>query len=294
MELISNCPICNSEKFTTKYSTKDYFFTQETFNIVTCDNCNFAFTNPRPEESKISDYYKTKDYVSHSNSKKSLFENLYHIVRNINLKKKFKLINQFKQSGNILDIGCGTGYFLNYMKNKKWQTTGIEPDQDARNFAKDNFQLEVYSEKYLDEIPDKSFDIITLWHVLEHVYPLNNRVLQLKRLLKNDGYLIIAVPNIESQDAVIYGKYWASLDVPRHIYHFSEKDIENLFKKIDFEIINKKPMPFDSFYVSLLSEKYIHGKMRWIPAVRKALISNLKYGKQNGYSSMIYILKNQK
>lgn len=291
MNEIKNCQICDNSEFKTAFELKDYFLSQENFSIIQCKNCGFLITNPQPDKDKIGEYYKSEEYVSHSNSRKGLINSIYHFVRNFTLKKKFQMVKSLKSKGSILDIGCATGEFLNVFKLDKWTTLGIEPDKDAKKFAVENYNLNIENENHLEKIDENSFDIITMWHVLEHVPNLNKRLETLQRILKDEGNLIIAVPNYKSFDADYYGKFWAAYDVPRHLFHFSQSTMEKLLIKHGFEIENIKPMKFDSFYVSMLSEKYKNQKSNILNAFWVGLKSNFKAIKSNDYSSLIYIVK---
>lgn len=291
MELLQNCPICESEKTELFISAKDYFLTGEAFNIVKCTGCGFRFTNPRPEASDLGKYYESSEYISHSNTRKGMFATVYQQIRKYTLSRKLKLINKYQQKGEILDIGCATGQFLNYMKENGWKTTGIEPDEKTRSRAIADYGLNVFPEKQLNVFDKGGFDVITLWHVLEHVSELKERIGQLRNLLKKEGTLIIAVPNCDSWDAKNYGNFWAAYDLPRHLYHFTKSDIKLLLENSGFTIVNIVPMKFDAYYVSLLSEKYKNGKMSWVPALWNGFWSNQKAGVENGFSSQIYIAK---
>lgn len=292
METLTNCPICNSSEFKSFCSCVDNTVSRETFQIVRCNSCGFKFTNSRPEEDQLGKYYKSEEYVSHSNTKKGFINSTYQSVRKYTLLKKLQLISKFYKTGRILDIGCGTGEFLNTCKNAKWQTIGIEPDPEARKMAIDNFELDVRDESELKNLQDEGFDVISMWHVLEHVPRLNERVEELKRLIKPKGVIIIAVPNCTSLDAKIYKEDWAAYDVPRHLYHFTPKDIDTLFEKHGMKVFRVMPMIFDSFYVSMLSEKIKTGKTNIIRAVWNGFRSNmaaLRSGKT--YSSQIYLIQ---
>lgn len=290
MELLRNCPICGSESFDPFISGKDYFLTGEPFEIVKCRSCGFRFTNPRPKATELSKYYESTEYISHSNTQKGLFAAVYRQVRKYTLVRKLSLIKQFQKKGEILDIGCATGQFLHFMGGHGWKTTGIEPDDKTRAKAISEYGLKVFPEEQLNTFQKTSFDVITMWHVLEHVSDLNARMEQLKSLLKPIGTLFIAVPNCEAHDAKFYGKYWAGYDLPRHLYHFTKEDIIRLAENHGFKIVRILPMKFDAFYVSLLSEKYKSGKMRWFPAFWNGLMSNIKSKPQNGHSSLIYVV----
>lgn len=292
MEILSNCPVCNSLNFKPFLICKDNTVSRETFTIIECVSCGFKFTNPRPEENKLGDYYKSEEYVSHSNTNKGLINTAYQMVRKYTLLKKLQLISKFYKTGKILDIGCGTGEFLKTFKDAKWQTLGIEPSADVRKMAIEKYGLDVKEEAEIKNLEASGFDVITMWHVLEHVPHLNDRIEDLKRLLKPNGIIIIAVPNCTSLDAKIYAENWAAYDVPRHLYHFSPKDIETVFKNHELKVFRILPMVFDSFYVSMLSEKYRSGKSNIIRAIWNGFRSNLaalKYGKT--YSSQIYLIR---
>lgn len=292
MEKIEKCPVCGNENFVEFLKINDYFLTKEQFTIVNCDNCGFRFTNPRPEAENLSAYYKSEEYISHSNTKKGIVNKVYHFVRNYSHKKKYSLINKFQTNGNsILDIGCATGEFLNFFKEKGWETLGIEPGVEARKFAKENYNLNVYEESEIEKLPNQSYSVITMWHVLEHVPQLNKRITELKRILKDDGILVIAVPNSNSYDAEYYKNFWAAYDVPRHLYHFNSDTLRKLFKKNDFRIEKILPMKFDSYYVSLLSEKYKNKKSNFLKAFYIGLKSNFKAGNELNNSSIILVLK---
>lgn len=292
MEILSNCPVCNSLNFKPFLICKDNTVSRETFNIIECVSCGFKFTNPRPEENKLGDYYKSEEYVSHSNTNKGLINTAYQMVRKYTLLKKLQLISKFYKTGKILDIGCGTGEFLKTFKDAKWQTLGIEPSADVRKMAIEKYGLDVKEEAEIKNLEASGFDVITMWHVLEHVPHLNDRIEDLKRLIKPNGVIVIAVPNCTSLDAKIYAENWAAYDVPRHLYHFSPKDIETVFKNHELKVFRILPMIFDSFYVSMLSEKYRSGKSNIIRAIWNGFRSNLaalKYGKT--YSSQIYLIR---
>ena len=287
MNQIKNCPICNSETFSKFLSAIDYTVSNASFNIVSCDSCGFHFTNPIPLESEIGEYYKSESYISHSSSNKGLINKLYQLVRTITLKQKVKLVQQESKGKDLLDIGAGTGHFMNACKLAGINALGLEPDADARGFSEKNFGLDMKSTDELHSLPENSRDVITMWHVLEHVYNLNTDFEKIRNILKPDGKLIIAVPNMSSYDAKHYKEFWAAYDLPIHLYHFQPKDINALAEKFNMKVEKVLPMKFDSFYVSMLSEKYKGGnilKAFWI-----GLKSNLK-ARGNKYSSQIYIL----
>jgi 2-polyprenyl-3-methyl-5-hydroxy-6-metoxy-1,4-benzoquinol methylase len=279
-------------KCTPYLTVKDHSISNEEFTLYRDESIDLVFTYPQPEESKLAAYYESEDYISHTDGRRSLFEKAYQLVKQIALKNKLKYINNLQPTkGILLDIGAGTGDFLAIAKQDGWLTIGIEPNEKAQNIAK---AKEVSLIENTASLEDQSIDVITMWHVLEHVPNVKNQIKELKRLLKPSGTIIIAVPNFNSYDAKYYNSYWAAFDVPRHLWHFSKKSIKNLFERENLHLIKVLPMLFDSFYVALLSEKYKKGKMNFIKAFFVGLKSNLK-GKSTGeYSSHIYIIKSHK
>lgn len=289
----SRCPVCDSTDIRNTFPVKDFTVSGEEFMIVECGNCTLRFTQDVPDTSSISAYYKSENYISHTDTSKGLVNRLYKIVRKRTLRHKRKLIEQITgcKSGTILDVGSGTGAFLHEMKANGWNVTGLEPDSDAIVVARRNYGLELMNTDRLFELPKSTFDAITLWHVLEHVHQLQAYIMQLKNLLTGNGKLIIAVPNYTSLDEKIYKQYWAAYDVPRHLYHFSPKAMEALMNLHGLKIIDKKPMWYDSFYVSLMSSKYKTGNTRWISAGWNGLLSDIKAMNNTGKcSSIIYII----
>jgi 2-polyprenyl-3-methyl-5-hydroxy-6-metoxy-1,4-benzoquinol methylase len=280
--------ISNKKHFLT---VKDYSVSKETFDLYYDETLDMLITHPQPSLENLGKYYESEDYISHTDNKRSLFEKLYHFIKSIALKNKLNLINSLQpQKGRILDIGAGTGEFLSVAKNDGWKTMGVEPSDRAKAIAK-NKGVSFVEET--SELENHSFDVISMWHVLEHVPDLDKQIKELKRLLKPTGTLIIAVPNFKSFDAKHYGKFWAAFDVPIHFWHFSKTAIKLLFEKEEMKLEKVLPMKFDSFYVSLLSEKYKSGKMNFISAFFTGLESNWKAKKDFEYSSHIYILKNK-
>lgn len=269
---------------------QDYSVSNENFELLLDSELELLKTHPQPALDSLGKYYESEDYISHTDAKRSLFEKVYHLVKSYSLLKKVALLNSLhKQRGNILDIGAGTGDFLVTAKASGWQIYGIEPNENAKKLA---ISKGVSFENSLESIENQQFDVITMWHVFEHVPDVEYQIKQLKRLLKPNGTIIIAVPNYKSYDASYYGKFWAAYDVPRHLWHFSKNSIEKLVSRENLKLVKILPMVFDSFYVSLLSEKYKNGKMNFIKAFWVGLKSNIKAINSKEYSSHIYVIKN--
>ena len=234
---INICPICNSSERVKAFDAVDYFSTKETFPVYDCSSCGFRFTNNFPSDDIIGRYYDSSDYISHSDSKKGLINKLYHFFRKQMLKKKVNLVTEYALGGRLLDIGSGTGYFLNAAKDRGYRVSGIEKDSKAREYAITNFGLDIYDEQSLWNIRNESFDVITLWLVLEPMQNLNEVVAKIKNILKPDGVIILALPNHKSHDGKKYKGYWAAYDVPRHLWHFTPNTVEKLLSKHQFKII---------------------------------------------------------
>ncbi|WP_046755290.1 class I SAM-dependent methyltransferase [Kordia jejudonensis] len=275
-------------------TVKDYSVSGEEFQLVFDEALEMYKTEPQPSLDKLPSYYQSEDYISHTDSKRNLFEKMYHWVRSYMLSKKMAIVSQYTktETKQILDIGCGTGDFLKMAQAYKWNVAGIEPDEQARKIASEKTGIEIQHNDWLTEIEDQSFDAVTMWHVLEHVPNLEEYIASLQRIVKPNGTIFIAVPNFKSHDANHYKESWAAFDVPRHLWHFSQKSIKVLFEKKQMKVVKILPMKFDAYYVSLLSEKHKTGKMNLIKGFYRGFVSNFKAINSSEYSSLIYIIKN--
>lgn len=291
LETVDNCPNCGSNTFSPFLVCQDYLVSQKNFTIQQCQQCGFRLTSPRPRKEEIAAYYKSEQYVSHNDNSGGIINTAYRLVRNYTLKSKLKLINELnKGTGRILDVGCGTGAFLETCLKGNWQVEGMEPDEDARTITREKLKsvIQPNLESLSDTLP---FNVITLWHVLEHVPNLNEVIPQLYNLLKPEGTLLIAVPNSDSYDAQFFKEYWAAYDVPRHLHHFTPSTIEPLFKKHGFKLTGKRPMVFDAFYIAMLSTKYQTGQTNYVKSVEVGLASNAKAKQSGNSSSLIYLFR---
>ena len=292
MEKLVLCPVCKQNGSTHYLSCKDYVASGEEFNLDQCTSCGFVFTNPRPEFNDCGRYYESDKYVSHQDNDKSLVLFLYRWVRNRNLKWKLKVISKHqKKIGEILDYGCGLGNFLNYCKEQGWKSTGMDVSENARNVVKHRYNIDVYPNSEIKDQTEKKYDVISLWHVLEHVYDLDETILEFHRILKDEGTVYIAVPNRKSHDAEHYKEKWDAYDVPRHIYHFSPHDMNLLMDRFGFKIVEKRGMFYDAFYVSMRSEMHSGKGMKILRGFYRGLVSNFKASGNHNYSSMLYVIK---
>jgi 2-polyprenyl-3-methyl-5-hydroxy-6-metoxy-1,4-benzoquinol methylase len=286
LEELITCPACTGNTFIPHIIGKDHTATGELFHVKQCTTCGLLVTSPRPTETNAARYYQSTAYISHTGAAAGLIDYIYLIVRRFTLNWKYHLIRNRNPHGKLLDYGSGTGAFLNHCIDKGIDAYGIEPSVIARD-------AHTKVAESLDKLEVNEFDVITLWHVLEHVYPLEQTLDQLKQRLAKTGTIFIAVPNWQSSDAKHYGAEWAAYDVPRHIWHFSQAAMKQLLTKKGFKLQAIIPMKLDAYYVSLLSEKNAnHGKLsitRIVRALKTALISNVRAENDLNYSSLIYV-----
>lgn len=298
MEELQQCPSCSSSTFTHFLTCKDFTYSQNTFRITECVNCGLRFTNPRPSQSEIGKYYDSADYVSHNDTDRGLMFTAYQIVKRFTLKSKTNLIKSYCNEGIALDYGAGTGDFADSLRRSGFNASAIEPDQKAKKRILTKYPGLKLIEG-IDAEGDGSLQVITLWHVLEHIHTLKHTLLQFHKKLHQEGMLIIAVPNCDSFDAAHYKEFWAAYDLPRHLYHFTPQTINTLFDSTGFILVETRPMWFDSFYVSLLSAQYKHPYptilrkiINLVTALATGTISNFcTLINKRRCSSLIYILK---
>lgn len=290
----SNCPACSSPDILPVLEVKDFTVSHERFSIFQCKDCSLRFTQDVPDSTDMGRYYQSVEYISHSNTAKGVVNMLYHQVRKFTIrhKKKMVLSNSNFKSGVLLDMGAGTGVFAAAMKKAGWKVIGLEPDTTAKKNALETYQLKLEDPSLLFSLEENSIDVVTMWHVLEHVHTLQQYLQQIKKITKKGGLILVAVPNYTSHDAGKYGPFWAAYDVPRHLYHFSPLAMEQLLHLHGLKLSAIKPMWFDSFYVSLLSEQYKTGKQQLVKGFVHGLLSNMSTLKDvKMCSSLVYVVK---
>jgi 2-polyprenyl-3-methyl-5-hydroxy-6-metoxy-1,4-benzoquinol methylase len=293
-ETLKSCALCGGSEISSPFQTKDFMVTEETFSVSSCNSCGFHFTNPRPLESLVAKYYASEKYLSHSSKRLSLVESLYGLAKKFTLNWKTNLITQFVMQKNkiaLLDVGCGNGDFLQHCKTKSMQVMGVESADEVRKSVKDKTGLEIFAN--INHIHDRKFDVITFWHVLEHLFDLDLVMNKTKSLLNDGGLIFVALPNRNSYDASKYQTYWAAWDVPRHLWHFSQSDMKRFCANNNLQIKHIVPMKLDAYYVSMLSERYKRGKQNAISlfwGFIRGLMSNMRAGEKNEYSSLIYVI----
>ena len=287
MEQLAKCPICGSSQLDPFFKVADHFGSKELFNIELCNDCEGLVTNPRPDEKEIVTYYKSNSYVSHGQSKGILFDYVYKRLQQINLKNKYLLIKKEHSGKRLLDYGCGAGSFLEYMYQRNYKVNGVEPDASARGLI----DPQIPTATSIDDLPTQQYDVITAFHVIEHVHELHHTLGALKQRLDPNGILVLALPNPLSYDAQYYGTDWAGYDVPRHLYHFNQKSLDSLAYQFNLGVSKVLPMRLDSYYVSLLSEQYKKSKFAPVKALWHGYRSNQLAKTSGEYSSLLYVLK---
>ena len=292
-----SCLVCGSTDTEVLYAAKDHLVSGEDFLLKRCRVCGFTFTADPPDEKDIAKFYLSEDYISHSDKKQSLTDRLYHLARNYMLKKKYNLVRRMTgmETGALVDIGSGTGYFAGYMNRRGWKVKGIELSEQARNYSVAKFGLTVVSPLEISSIKDSFADCVTLWHVLEHLYDPAMWLKEIMRILKDDGICIIALPNIKSADARWFGEVWAALDVPRHLWHFSPETLRAFINEHGLICRKVIPMPLDIYYISALSYK---NRGRSFPLLRGTItglfLTFKSLFKKDRASSLIYVVSKQR
>ena len=288
------CPLCGSGKLLYQFSCKDQFATGELFDICKCEDCSFVFTQNVPDESEIGRYYESPTYISHSDTNKGFVNRCYHLVREIMLRRKASLVDSLVDGSktSLLDYGAGTGYFARAMQRLDWDVTAIEKSEQARQYSKEQFGFEMQSVDALKDCEDGCFDVVTMWHVMEHIQNINEFWDELYRILDDNGIAVIALPNSASYDAQAYREHWAAYDVPRHLWHFTPSTVMKFGRKHGFILERQYTMPFDGFYISMLSERYKGSKLSVIKGAWKGLLGWVaSWSKKSASSSIIYVFR---
>lgn len=291
LEHVEKCPICDGTSFTPLHTSQDFTSTQETFHVKQCGTCGLGITSPRPSPQDARRYYESDKYISHTSQSKGIFDSIYLIIRRFTLRWKYSLVKVHLHDGALLDYGCGTGHFLHEARKHGHPVFGVEPSDEARKKITDPITVA----PTIKELPNQNFTVITLWHVLEHVYTLRETLQDLKAKLNDRGTIFIAVPNMDSFDANHYQSQWAAYDVPRHLWHFTKTSMATLVEKEGMTIQQILPMKLDSYYVSLLSERYRNGGKLGVGGVIKAVWtafqSNLQAKQKTNHSSLIFVVQ---
>lgn len=290
-DMNNKCPWCGSDKAQINLWLRDEFLTKEDFHICECLNCGLLYTMPRPDKDKIGAYYKSEEYYSHQENNKGFIPKIYESVKSINLKHKYKLATRGLRNGKLLDIGCGVGDFLHSAELNGWECMGVEPSEDAKAIARKRMNAKLISSFDLESIPNAYFDVITMWHVLEHVDDLKWQINQLHRLIKPDGRVVIALPNYQSYDGQYYKELWAAYDVPRHLNHFNRTTLTKIFKTSGLELVKMDKLRWDAYYISYMSELYRKHSLPLVRGFYRGFVSNCKARRSGEWSSLVYVFE---
>ncbi len=286
----NQCPVCGNNHLEEVFKVLDFRGSDEAFDLKRCTACSFILTSPRPQDAELGRYYPKSNYVSHNEKPTGVFDRIYFQVQKANLRDKLNKIQLYSKKGFLLDYGCGSGSFLGFMQQNGWMVEGVELSKEAAEIASKRTNSSIWSPDEFVIQPNK-YDVISLWHVLEHLPDFERVIDKLKASLKPGGILLIAVPNHKSYDAQFFGNKWAAWDVPIHLWHFNKEVINRLAKKWKMQFLETLPMPFDAFYVSMLSAQNKKSKGWFLKGAWIGLLSNFKAKRNKEASSLIYILK---
>jgi len=283
------CPSCEHGDSQLFLDVPDFRYSSDVFPIHSCKSCGLHYTKRLPAASEIGAFYKSESYDSHRLDNNSLISRIYRFVRRINIRNKVSWVRRYVKSGTVADYGCGLGHFLGALIEAGYQAKGFEIDEEVRILAKSELGLSIEPLESFAHLSDASVDVITMWHVLEHVYDLKKDFEVVVSKIKSGGTLMIAVPNFQSYDGQYYAKYWEAYDVPRHLYHFDEKSLVHFVEPFGLRLLESIPMKFDAYYVSMRSEVN-KAKGSKLKGAYIGFLSNL-YAKKNGYSSNVFVFR---
>ena len=280
-------------------SANDHLVTGRKFDILKNPETTILETHPRPTKEELPTYYDSENYTSHNDKSAGIVSFCYRIIKSISTRRKIR-IGQNSLSKNtpqnkprLLDVGCGTGDFLYSCLKKGWQINGIENNKNAKNNSRTELSSFIFDDfEFLKSQPER-FDIITMWHSLEHIIDLKQTIVDMKKLLTNKGVIVVACPNHKSFDAMFYKESWAAYDLPRHLWHFDKDSISKLFVEHNMQLTKTLPMCWDSFYISILSEKIISKKNKFLKGVIVGLLSNVSAMFSKEHSSLIYVFNKE-
>jgi len=261
-----------------------------------CPSCGVVYTLDPPSEEEMSNYYNKKlnQKLKLGDSPSGLIGRLYYHVRNRMLRKKVKIVESqaYRTGGSLLNYGAKTGFFSHRMERRGWKVTSVERYHEERLFSLEMFHHRMIDIPEMKTLHAGTFDVITMWHVFEHSHNPNELLDRFYELLRPGGILVIACPNIRSTDAMHYGPYWAAYDVPRHIWHFNPNSITGLLHRHGFTLMHHEKMPYDSFYISILSEKQLRHRMPFIRGMINGLRSwRISVTKRGLSSSLVYVFR---
>ncbi|HAJ35756.1 MAG TPA: hypothetical protein DCL15_08695 [Chloroflexi bacterium] len=278
MEL-TNCNLCGSNAIEDERVIPDYLLERKQIvaRLVRCRACGLVYQSPRPTLAEMSEHYPP-EYEPYTDptagyEPSSLLKRAYAY----GTQKRTRYVTRRKHGGRLLDIGCASGTFLLGMQAQRgWQVQGVEPSAQIAEYARSVHNLDVFPGT-LEEanFPDGSFDCVTMWDVLEHVHDPLGTLREISRVLKDDGILVIRVPNLASWDATLFGDAWAGLDAPRHLFVFRPETLKAMLAQTNFQMIDLS-CGIGGYVTFVLSVRFWMTAHRW-PEKIKQRVARLLY-----------------
>lgn len=269
---------------------KDYLLTGAEFKVNFDLKAGIGQTKI-PPKTNFNAFYPKDNYDSHQDHKKGLSGMAYNLIQRLMFRYKYLILKRYSQGKSVLDIGGGTGAFGAFFSKKGYEVILTEPSDNARIEAK---KKGLFACASLKDLPSKkTYSIVTLWHVFEHLPDPSKALTEYHKLLKDNGLLVLALPNYSSFDAKYYQEQWAAYDVPRHLWHYTPKGIRMRVGAQGFRLQKAFPLWFDSFYIAYLSERYQKNKFPLVRGLFIGLLSNLSALVTGQYSSLIYVFRKE-
>jgi SAM-dependent methyltransferase len=238
----SSCDSCGQSEIELVFEGPDRLESlQGLFKVVRCENCGLLRQNPRLKWESLSKYYP-KDYLSHPKLVRDQTSPWKRLDKRYGPWKRLRAIERFQKGGRLLEVGCGTGSFLEEaLRSGKWQVVGIEPSPHAARYAQEKLRVPIYKNLFEEVLlAENSFDVVVMWNVLEHL-PQPVKAIQLTfKLLKRNGWFIFSIPNLESLDAWLFKKYWGGWDLPRHLYFFPKNYLKTTLTETGFRWVDSR------------------------------------------------------
>ena len=288
------CPLCGASGQIPYANCTDFTVSKESYTLLRCPECGVVYTLDPPSEDEMTRYDKLNLKLKLGDKPKGLTQKLYYRVRAYMLGWKARMVEKlaYRTRGSLLNYGAKTGFFSHKMERRGWKVTSVERYHEERLFSLEMFHHRMIDVPEMDSLHAGTFDVITMWHVFEHTHHPNELLSRFYELLRPGGILVMACPNIRSTDAMHYGPYWAAYDVPRHLWHFDPNSINILAHRHGFTLMHHEKMPFDSFYISVLSEKHMRHKLAFIRGILYGLHSwRISLTRRSRSSSIVYVFR---
>lgn len=293
-ERLNPCPLCGAIE-TVPYATcSDHASSRLQYLLLRCPACGVVFTDNHPEEDEMEQFETLDSQIRRADSPEGITERLYRHVRRRMLRRKAGLVvrQSYRDSGTLLNYGAKRGFFSDHMERKGWKVTSVDRHHENRQFSLEHFHHRMSGMQEMSDFTPETFDVITLWHVFEHENEPERLLDTFHRILRPGGILVMSCPNICSTDAMHYGPYWAAYDVPRHLWHFNPVSLNRLVHRHGFTLMHHEKMPYDCFYISIMSEQYMMHRLAFLRGMAYGLHSWLVSLTRRGRSSsIVYVFR---